>query len=226
MRIEGLGEALVIQLTSPSDPMLHDFADIYGLKDRRDDLISLERLGAKSVDNLLAQIETSKEAGLARLIYGLGIRHVGERTAQLLASHFGSMEPLTQAGATELAAIHEIGDVVAAAIADWFADSSNKRLIERLKAAGVKMETAGGRRVKRVFEGKQFVLTGTLPGLNRDEARALIEERGGRVTGSVSKKTDYVVAGEEAGSKLARAEELGVQIIDEAGLLALMAGQG
>src|SRR5262249_55542417 len=160
--------------------------------------------------NLLAQIEASKEAGLARLIYGLGIRHVGERTAQILASHFGSMGPLARATAAELSAIHEIGDVVAAAIADWFADPRNKRLIGRLKSAGVKMEATGGRRVKRVFEGKQFVLTGTLPGLKRDEAKALIEERGGRVTTSVSKKTDFVVAGDEAGSKLARAEELGV----------------
>jgi DNA ligase (NAD+) len=226
MRIEGLGEAIVIQLTSPvtpQGPMLQDVADIYRLKERRNDLISLERLGAKSVDNLLAQIETSKEAGLARLIYGLGIRHVGERTAQLLATYFGSMEPLAKASAEELSAIHEIGDVVAAAIADWFAEPRNRKLLERLKAAGVKMETAGGRRVKRVFEGKQFVLTGTLPGLKRDEAKALIEERGGRVTGSVSKKTDFVVAGEEAGSKLARAEELGVKVIDEAALL-VMAG--
>ncbi len=227
MRIEGLGDALVIQLTSavtPQGPMLQDVSDIYRLKEQRNDLISLERLGAKSVDNLLAQIETSKEAGLARLIYGLGIRHVGERTAQLLATYFGSMEPLARASAEELSAIHEIGDVVAAAIADWFAEPRNRTLIERLKAAGVKMETPGGRRVKRVFEGKQFVLTGTLPGLKREEAKALIEERGGRVTGSVSKKTDFVVAGEEAGSKLARAEELGVKVIDEAELLSLMAG--
>ena len=227
MRIEGLGDALVIQLTSavtPQGPMLQDVSDIYRLKEQRNDLISLERLGAKSVDNLLAQIETSKEAGLARLIYGLGIRHVGERTAQLLATYFGSMEPLAGASAEELSAIHEIGDVVAAAIADWFAEPRNRTLIERLKAAGVKMETPGGRRVKRVFEGKQFVLTGTLPGLKREEAKALIEERGGRVTGSVSKKTDFVVAGEEAGSKLARAEELGVKVIDEAELLSLMAG--
>jgi DNA ligase (NAD+) len=243
MRIEGLGEALVEQLTSPRmqrdkkgepvtddegepvmlPPLVRDVADLYSLAARREELIALERMGEKSADNLLAQIAASKEAGLARLIYGLGIRHVGERTAQILAHHYGAMERLEQAGSEELSAIYEIGEVVAASIREWFAQPRHRALLERLSAAGVQMETAGGggEPVARVFEGKQFVLTGTLPTMKRDEAKAFIEARGGRVTGSVSKKTDFVVAGGEAGSKLDRAQELGITVIDEAQLLAL-----
>ena len=163
---------------------------------------------------------------MARLLYGLGIRHVGERTAQILAQHYGNIEKLSEATNEELAQIYEIGEVVAGSIAEWFAQKRNRRLIERLKAAGVKMtlSEAGGRAAPRVFEGQQFVLTGTLPTLKRDEAKAYIEARGGRVTGSVSKKTDFVVAGEEAGSKLAKAEELGIKILAEAELLSLGKG--
>jgi DNA ligase (NAD+) len=243
MRIEGLGEALVEQLTSArverdkkgnpvmneSDepvvlpPLVRDVADLYRLAKRRDELIALERMGEKSTDNLLAQIEASKQAGLARLIYGLGIRHVGERTAQLLANHYETMERLAAATSEELSSIYEIGEVVAASVADWFRHPRNRALLKRLAAEGVEMEMArlGSQRVARVFEGKQFVLTGTLPTLKRDEAKTFIEARGGRVTGSVSKKTDFVVAGEEAGSKLDRAQELGIQVIDEASLLSL-----
>ncbi len=243
MRIEGLGEALVDQLISARvqrdkkgevvtnekgepvilPPMVHDFADLYRLAERRDELIALERMGEKSADNLLAQIEASKQAGLARLIYGLGIRHVGERTAQILANRYESMEHLAAATTEELSAIYEIGEVVAASVAEWFQQPRNRALLKRLAAAGVQMETtqAGGKQVPRVFEGQQFVLTGTLPTMKRDEAKAFIEARGGRVTGSVSKKTDFVVAGEEAGSKLDRAQELGIQVIDEAQLMTL-----
>ncbi|MCI0338605.1 MAG: NAD-dependent DNA ligase LigA [Acidobacteria bacterium] len=241
MRIEGLGVALTDQLTSPRvkrdkkgqvvsgengeplqlPPLVRSIADLYTLAENRDELIALERMGTKSADNLLAQIETSKEAGLARLIYGLGIRHVGERTAAIIANHFGSMERLSTASAEELSKIHEIGEVVAASIYEWFQERRHQRLIKRLAQAGVKMEMtrAGGEQVSRVFEGKLFVLTGTLPTLKRDDARAFIEARGGRVSGSVSKKTDFLVAGEEAGSKLTRAQELGISIIDEATLL-------
>jgi DNA ligase (NAD+) len=243
MRIEGLGEALVQQLTAyrtPKDkkgeplfdesgeslklpPLVRDAADLYHLKDKRDELIALERMGAKSADNLLAQIEASKEAGLARLLYGLGIRHVGERTAQILANHFGDIAKLSAARCEELAAIYEIGEVVANSVAEWFAQPRHQRLLERLAAARVQMKTASAESsaVARVFEGKQFVLTGTLPTLKRDEAKAFIEARGGRVTGSVSKKTDFVVAGEEAGSKLTKAQELGVAILSEDDLLKL-----
>ncbi len=243
MRIEGLGEALVDQLVSPRvkrdkkgkpvedrhgqpvilPPLVRDVADLYYLAERREELIVLERMGEKSADNLLAQIEASKRAGLARLIYALGIRHVGERTAQILADHYTSMERLAAATSEELAAIYEIGEVVAAAIVDWFKQPRNRSLLKRLAEAGLSMEVERSDRqqVARVFEGKQFVLTGTLPNMKREEAKAFIEERGGRVTGSVSKKTDYVVAGAEAGSKLLRAQELGIQIIDQAQLLAL-----
>jgi DNA ligase (NAD+) len=243
MRIEGLGEALVENLTSSRlkrdkkgqpevdesgepvklPPLVRDIADLYLLSDKRDELIALERMGAKSADNLLAQIEASKEAGLARLIYGLGIRHVGERTAQILANHFGGIERLSAASPEELAAIHEIGEVVAASIHDWFRQSRNQKLVKRLAEAGVRMEavSAGGVQAPRVFEGKTFVLTGTLPTMKRDDAKTFIEARGGRVSGSVSKKTDFVVAGEEAGSKLTKAQDLGVPVIDENQLLSL-----
>src|SRR5262245_16626137 len=243
MRIEGLGWALVEQLTSPRtkrdkkgavvndekgqpvtlQPLVYDFADLYALAERRDELIALDRMGAKSADNVLQQIEASKDAGLARLIYGLGIRHVGERTATILANRYGDIEGLSAATQEELANIHEIGEVVASSVYSWFQSSRNRKLIERLAKAGVKMKTAnlGAELPARVFEGKTFVLTGTLPTMSRDDAKAYIEARGGRVSGSVSKKTDFVVAGEEAGSKLAKAEELKIAIIDENKLLEL-----
>lgn len=241
MRIEGLGWALVLQLTSPRvkrdkkgepvldakgepitlPPLVSDFADLYYLAERRDELVALERMGEKSADNLLGQIEASKTAGFARLLYGLGIRHVGERTAQILAGHYGSMDKLARASVEELAEIYEIGETVASAVREWFDQPRNRRLLSRLAAAGVQMESAKDEfpEVARVFEGKQFVLTGTLPTMKRDEAKAFIEARGGRVNSSVSKKTDFVVAGEEAGSKLDRARKLGIFVIDEATLL-------
>jgi DNA ligase (NAD+) len=243
MRIEGLGEALVQQLTAfrvqrdkqgetlfaadghpvKLPPLVRDAADLYLLKDRRDELIALERMGAKSVDNLLEQIEASKGAGLARLLYGLGIRHVGERTAQILAQHFSEIEKLSAASSEELARIYEIGGVVARSIAEWFAQERNQVLVARLKNAGVSTSLVAnsGQLVARVFEGLQFVLTGTLPTLKREEAKAFIEARGGRVVGSVSKKTDYLVAGEDAGSKLTKAQDLGIKILSEAEVLRL-----
>jgi DNA ligase (NAD+) len=242
MRIDGLGEALVEQLTSPQikrdqkgqvvdkhgtpvilPPLVRSIADLYSLADHRDELIALERMGTKSADNLLSQIEASKEAGLARLIHGLGIRHVGERTAAILAAHFGDMKKLSSASQEELARIFEIGEVVAASIREWFDQKRNQKLLARLEAAGVAMEVSGAadETIPRIFEGKTFVLTGTLPTMTRDAAKAFIEIRGGRVSSSVSKKTDFVVAGEEAGSKLTKAEELGVKIIDENDLINL-----
>jgi DNA ligase (NAD+) len=244
MRIEGLGEALVQQLTAPRvqrdkkgeplfdesgqaltlPPLIRDVADLYHLKEKRDELIALERMGEKSADNVLEQIAASKQAGLARLLHGLDIRHVGERTAQILANHFGSMEKLAQASVEELSNVYEIGEVMAVAIREWFDTERNQQLLARLRAAGVQMEvvrTAGESQVARVFEGKQFVLTGTLPTMKRDEAKAFIEARGGRVNSSVSKKTDFVVAGAEAGSKLERAQDLGLMILDEKQLLEL-----
>ena len=215
MRIEGLGFALAEQLIAGK--VISDVADLYSLK--LDDLASLERMAEKSASNILSEIEASKSRELWRLIYGLGIRHVGERTAGILARHFGSLERLGRASVEELDDIHEIGLTMAQSIRDWFDDPGNEQLCRRLHEAGVRTETetmAGGPEDQR-FAGQQFVLTGTLPGMTRDEARALIEGSGGRVTSTVSKKTDFVVAGAEPGSKLDRANQLGVQVIDEAG---------
>jgi DNA ligase (NAD+) len=216
MRIEGLGYALAEQLIARK--VIRDVADLYSLK--LDDLASLERMAAKSAANVLSQIETSKSRDLWHLIYGLGIRHVGERTAGILARQFGSLDRLGQATVEELDAVHEIGLTMAQSIRDWFDDPGNKDLCRRLREAGVRIESekpaSAASNDNEKFAGKQFVLTGSLPGITRDEARALIEGSGGRVTSSVSKKTDFVVAGAEPGSKLDKAVELEVPVIDEA----------
>jgi DNA ligase (NAD+) len=215
MRIEGLGFALAEQLLEKK--MVSDVADLYSLT--LDDLASLERMAKKSASNVLAQIEASKSRDLWHLIYGLGIRHVGERTAGILAKEFASLDRLAAATVEELDSVHEIGLTMAQSIHDWFADPGNKELCARLTKAGVRtevIEQAATRTDDQRFAGKVFVLTGTLPGMSRDEARGLIEAAGGRVTGSVSKKTDFVLAGADPGSKMDKANELGVQVIDEA----------
>jgi DNA ligase (NAD+) len=216
MRIEGLGEALVEQLVEKK--MVRDVGDLYSL--RLEDVSALERKAEKSASNLMAQIEASKSRDLPALVYGLGLRHVGERTAGILARKFGSLERLSEASVEELDAVHEIGLVVAESVRDWFDDPGNLALCERLRAAGVRttLEQSASQMRDLAFAGKQFVLTGKLENWTRDEAQALIEARGGRVTSSVSKKTDYVVAGEDAGSKLDKAVALGLQVIDEAAL--------
>jgi DNA ligase (NAD+) len=220
MRIEGLGYALADQLIEKK--LVRDVGDLYSL--RLDDLANLERMAKKSASNLLSQIEASKSRNLDNLIYALGIRHVGDRTAGILAKHFGSLEALSKATVEELDDIHEIGLTVAESVRDWFDDAGNAALCERLRSAGVRtaIERKVSASVDEKFAGKQFVLTGALAGFTRDEARALIEARGGRVTSSVSKKTDYVVAGEEAGSKLDKAQALGVNVIDEAAFKSLL----
>jgi DNA ligase (NAD+) len=214
MRIEGLGDVLVDQLMTAK--LVSDVGDLYGLT--LEQIAGLPRMAEKSATNLLAQIEASKSRELGNLIYALGIRHVGERTASILAGHFGALEKLSKAALEELDAIPEIGLTVAQSVRDWFDDAGNLALCDRLRAAGVRTEAEKKKSavVDERFAGKQFVLTGKLTSLTRDEARELIEARGGRVTSSVSKKTDYVVAGEEAGSKLDKAESLGVNIVDEA----------
>jgi DNA ligase (NAD+) len=241
MRIEGLGEALIDQLISPRAPepardeaanrdtrpaFVRDFADIYRLAERRDELIALERLGEKSVDNLLRQIDESRRNDIHRLIYGLGIRHVGERTARILARSFASIDELMGAEQEQLAAIFEIGPVVAASINEWFREPRNRELIERLKKAGVNTfrQSTGGDAGARGSDlaGKQFVLTGKLVSFSREEATRMIEQRGGRVTSSVTKKTDFVLVGEDPGSKLDRARELKITVLDEKGLLELL----
>jgi DNA ligase (NAD+) len=207
-------------------PLVRDFADLYHLRERRNELISLERMGVKSVDNLLAQIDESRSNDLPRLIYGLGIRHVGERTAQILAGAFDSIDALMEASEQRLASIFEIGPVVASSIAEWFREPKNREMLYRLKEAevntGRKASAGGHAATNRTLEGKQFVLTGKLSRLARDEARQMIERLGGRVTGSVTRKTDYLVVGEDPGSKLDRARELGITVIDENGLFDLL----
>lgn len=211
MKIEGLGEALVDQLVDQG--LVKDPADLYRLT--LEDLVNLERMGQKSAQNLLKQIEQSKTNELARVIFGLGIRHVGERTAQILAQYYGSMSSLAEASKEELENVFEIGPVVAESIHRFFSQGENRAVTEKLNRAGVNLESKAGKKRSSQLEGTQFVLTGRLPTLTRDEAAQLIEQNGGRVTASVSKKTDYLVAGEEAGSKLDKAKELGVKVIDE-----------
>ena len=213
MRIEGLGVALAEQLIA--EELVKDVGDLYSLT--LEQVAGLERMAKKSATNLLSQIEASKSRDLSNLIYALGIRHVGERTAGILAHEMGSLERLASATVEELDAIPEIGLTVAESVHDWFDDEGNRALCDRLRAAGVKTEAdrRSSAQADERFAGKQFVLTGTLSNFTRDEARALIEARGGRVNSSVSKKTDYVVAGEAAGSKLDKAQSLGVAVIDE-----------
>ncbi len=213
MRIEGLGDVLAIQLVEAN--LVKDVGDLYSLT--LDQVADLPRMAKKSATNLLEQIEASKSRDLTNLIYALGIRHVGERTAGILAHEMGSLERLIEASVEELDAIPEIGLTVAESVRDWFDDEGNRALCDRLRAAGVKTESArkSSASVDERFDGKQFVLTGTLSSFTRDEAKALIEARGGRVNSSVSKKTDYVVAGEAAGSKLDKAQSIGVTVIDE-----------
>jgi DNA ligase (NAD+) len=219
--IEGLGEKLVDQLVDGR--LVGTAADLYKL--RLEDLASLERMGEKSAQNLLDQLETSKRTTLARFIYALGIRNVGEATARDLASHFGALEPLLDADEERLQEVPDVGPVVAMSIRRFFAERHNREVVHALRRAGVRWEE--GRRKAAAAgpgAGKTFVLTGTLPSMTREEAAELIESRGGKVTGSVSKKTDYVVAGAEPGAKLAKAEALGVAVLDEAGLLKLLRG--
>jgi DNA ligase (NAD+) len=210
MNIDGMGDALVGQLTERG--LVKNVADIYKLT--KDDLLSLERMGDKSAQNILDEIENSKKLPLERVIYGLGIRMVGERTAQFLAEHFGSMEELEKAGVEELQDVNEVGPRIAESIVEFFSIAANRKLVERLREAGL---TLTGQKKQRgtKLSGKTFVLTGTLAHFTRDEAKKMIEDAGGKVTSAVSKKTDYVVAGADAGSKLDKAKELGVKVIDE-----------
>jgi len=220
MNIEGMGDALVDQLAERK--LVRDVADIYSLTEEK--LLTLERMGKKSAQNILQEIENSKKLPLERVIFGLGIRFVGERTAQFLAEHFGSMDALIEAARkpeeesiAELQQVEEIGPRVSAAIREFFDEPKNVALVKRLKDFGVKMK--GEKKVRGTqLAGMTFVLTGALGKYSRDEAKKMIEDAGGKVSGSVSKKTNYVVAGEEAGSKLDKARELGVSVIDEAGM--------
>ena len=221
MDIEGLGEKLVDQLVDQA--VIRTPADLYKLGIAA--LSQLERMADKSANNVVRAIEQSKQTTLARFIYALGIRHVGETTAKDLARHFGQLDPLMAMNAEQLQQVQDIGPVVAESIVDFFAEPHNREVIEQLRAAGVHWDEYQGESISETnprVHGKTFVLTGTLPNLAREAAKALIEQSGGKVTNSVSAKTHYVVVGADPGSKYQKAVELGIAILDEAGLLALL----
>jgi DNA ligase (NAD+) len=218
MNIEGLGESLVARLIA--DGLVASYADVYRLTAER--LAKVERMGKKSASNLIEQIEGSKSRELWRLIYGLGIRHVGERGAQALASAFGSMNAIRRATLDQLQAVADVGPVVASAVRAYFDEPHNRVLIGELAKAGLKMDAPIVSTAPGPLSGKTFVLTGTLTSLSRESAEAAIQARGGKVTSSVSKKTGYVVVGADPGSKLAKAQSLGIQTLDETAFRALL----
>ncbi|MEY4752122.1 MAG: hypothetical protein RIQ60_4336 [Pseudomonadota bacterium] len=222
MDIEGLGDKLVDQLVDAG--IVVSLPGLYKLGIAR--LVALERMGDKSANSLLAAIEASKQTTLGRFLYALGIRQVGEATAKDLARHFGSLDKLMDASIEQLLEVADVGPIVAESVRAFFAEAHNREVVEQLRAAGIDWPEGQGDAIDtpRPLLGKTLVLTGTLPTLGRDDARALIEAAGGKVSGSVSKKTHYVIAGEEAGSKLDKARELGVAVLDEAGLHALLSG--
>ena len=218
--IEGLGEKLVDQLVDAG--LVKTPVDLFRLE--LDTLAGLERMGEKSAQNVLKAIGRSKDTTLARFIYALGIRNVGEATAKDLAAHFGALEPIMRADDLALQSVQDVGPIVATSIRQFLDDAKNKVIIQGLRDAGVGWRDEPPQSATGILTGKVFVVTGTLPALSRDEARSLIEAHGGKVTGSVSRKTDYLLAGTDAGSKLAKAEELGVTIISADDLRRIIAG--
>ncbi|UFT99924.1 NAD-dependent DNA ligase LigA [Radiobacillus kanasensis] len=224
MNIDGLGEKVVEQLFE--EKLIHTIADLYKLQ--RDDLLKLERMGEKSVDNLLNAIESSKQNSLERLLFGLGIRYVGSKAAKTLAEYFEQMEQLMKATAADLVAINEIGDKMAESIERYFSEEKVQNLIKELYTLGLNMEYKGPKRSEQaadsVFSGKTIVLTGKLETFGRTEAKERIEALGGKITGSVSKKTDLLIAGEDAGSKYDKAKDLGIEIWDEQQLIQALEG--
>lgn len=215
MDVEGLGGSIIAVFLE--NGLIKDFSDIYELKNKRKEIISLDRFGEKSVDNILSAIENSKEKPFEKVLFALGIKQVGERTAKLLAKHFRSIENLSNASVDEIDDIYEIGPSIARSVVDFFKDDKNIKLLNKLKNAGLNFESdnTGTSKTREEFIGKVFVLTGTLIKFTRSQASEIIENFGGRTSGSVSKKTNYVLAGTEAGSKLDKAKKLGVKIITE-----------
>jgi DNA ligase (NAD+) len=220
MDVEGLGEKLVEQLVDSG--AINTLPDLYRL--RPEQLATLDRMAEKSAQNLVDALEKSKQTTLARFLYALGIRHVGESTAKDLARHFGKLDAAMSASADQLLQVPDVGPVVAESIHTFFQQPHNREVVEQLRAVGVTWpESQPAPAALLPLAGKTFVLTGTLPTLSREQAKEMLEAAGAKVAGSVSKKTSYVVAGEEAGSKLDKARELGVPVIDEAGMQALLA---
>jgi DNA ligase (NAD+) len=220
--IEGLGDKLVDQLVEAN--VIRTLPDLYKLG--LVGLASLDRMAEKSAQNLLAALEKSKQTTLPRFLYGLGVRHVGETTAKDLARHFGKLDAIMEASTEQLLEVPDVGPVVAESVHTFFQQPHNREVVEQLRACGVTWEEGEAAvRTPKPLAGKTIVLTGTLPTLSRDEAKDMLEAAGAKVSGSVSKKTDFVVAGAEAGSKLDKARELGVTVLDEDGLKALLAGE-
>ena len=221
LNIDGLGEKVIDQVIEAQ--LIETPADLYRLTE--DKLLLLDRFGKKSAANLIAALEKSKETTLARFIYALGIRHVGESTARDLAAHFKSLQALMDADSDELLKVNDIGEVIAQSIIHFFEEEHNREVIEKLIAEGVHWPLPQDSAVNDAVSGKTFVLTGTLPSMGREEAKALLLAQGAKVASSVSKKTDYVVAGAEAGSKLEKAQALGIKIIDQEEMLELLKGK-
>ncbi len=225
MNIDGMGEAMVALLLEKG--LVTCISDLYTLHEKRAELEALERMGAKSTDNLLRSIEKSKNNDVYRLIYGLGIRHVGEKASKQLAKKFGTVERISEASIEEIAAVEDFGEITAACVKQFFEDSQTKHTLDKLREYGLNFtETEQGKvnaeSGNSAVAGKTFVLTGTLPTMKRSEAQALIESHGGKCSGSVSSKTDFVLAGEEAGSKLTKAQQLGITIITEKELIEML----
>jgi len=218
MDIEGLGPKIIEQLLK--EGLVKDFSDFYELT--LGDLLPLERFADKSAENLIKAILEKKSPDLARFIYALGIRHVGEESALALAKHFGSLEKIINASLEEINSIYDFGEVMAKSAYEWFHNKKNLELLARLTAAGVRVKSLKLELANAKLAGKTFVLTGGLNQLTRDQAKAKIRELGGDISSSVSKNTDYVVAGSEAGSKLKKAEKLGVKIINEEEFLKML----
>ena len=214
MNIDGLGDAIIEDFYNLG--YITDISSIYHLNNYKEELKLLEGFGNKSIENLLTSIEESKNNSLEKVLFALGIRYVGKKNAKILASHYKTIDALAQANYEELKSIRDIGEVIAKSVVDYFNDEDNKKLIEKLKEVGVNLEYKGKISLEEsIFTGRTFVLTGTLDSITRDEAKEKIEFLGGNCAGSVSKKTDVVIAGHDAGSKLTKAQDLGITIWDE-----------
>ncbi|HCN36431.1 MAG TPA: DNA ligase, partial [Bacteroidetes bacterium] len=215
MEIEGLSKSIIEIFIK--EGFIKNYTDIYNLHELKDKIISLERFGEKSAENILNGIELSKQKPFDKVLFALGIRHIGERTAKILSKHFKNIDNIINASLEDLNAVREIGPKIAVSIKDFFGKKDNLNIIDKLKSAGLKFEIEQqlNKKTNPNFENKTFVLTGTLPTYSRDEASKIIEDLGGKTSSSVSKKTDYVLAGEDAGSKLDKAKSLGVKVISE-----------